>query len=284
MKLSFMTLGCPDWDLETICLNGRAYGFDGVDFRGYLNTLDITQLPEFTSGIADTRRRLNAAGLQVSGISSSIAVCDGGKFSANLEEAKRTIGLAKSLGCDVVRVFGGGDANLVSRAELVEVGIECVGRILDLDGAEDIHWLLETHDIWVKSKDCRLMLDAIPDEEFGILWDMGHTCRIGGEAPQDFWESVLGRVGYAHVKDAVYAPDHPLAMADGWRYVLPGSGQLPLGDCLDVLDRSGYTGWLLFEHEKRWHPNLPDPEIAFPAFMRWANTVMEGRGYGTIHT
>jgi hypothetical protein len=49
MKISFMTLGCPAWDLDTICRNGQAYRFDGVDFRGYLDSIDITTRPEFTS-------------------------------------------------------------------------------------------------------------------------------------------------------------------------------------------------------------------------------------------
>ena len=48
MKLSFMTLGCPNWDLDTICRRGKEYGYDGVDFRGYLDTLDITLHPLFT--------------------------------------------------------------------------------------------------------------------------------------------------------------------------------------------------------------------------------------------
>ena len=34
MKISFTTLGCPDWDLDTICRRGREYGYEGVDFRG----------------------------------------------------------------------------------------------------------------------------------------------------------------------------------------------------------------------------------------------------------
>ena len=37
MKIAFMTLGCPNWDLDTIITRGREYGFDGVDFRGYLD-------------------------------------------------------------------------------------------------------------------------------------------------------------------------------------------------------------------------------------------------------
>ena len=56
MKISFMTLGCPNWDLDTICRRGREYGFDGVDFRGYLDEIDITKLPLFTTQAAETRK------------------------------------------------------------------------------------------------------------------------------------------------------------------------------------------------------------------------------------
>ena len=55
MKIAFMTLGCPNWDLDTICQKGREYGFDGVDFRGYLDEIDITKLPLFTTQAAETR-------------------------------------------------------------------------------------------------------------------------------------------------------------------------------------------------------------------------------------
>ncbi len=57
MKISFTTLGCPDWDLETICQKGSEYGFDGVDFRGLKETLDITTHPEFTTGAAQTKNK-----------------------------------------------------------------------------------------------------------------------------------------------------------------------------------------------------------------------------------
>ena len=270
MKLSFMTLGCPNWDLKTICTRGREYGFDGVDFRGYLDTLDITLLPEFTTHAAATLRQLNEAGLEVSAISSSIQVCVEEKLESNLEEAQRTIAVAHDLQCSNVRLFGGGDVSKHSREELAHIGSNCLERILRLDGAKDLHWLFETHDAWVKARDCRLLLESIANPAFGALWDMGHTYRIGGEQPGDTLAALKGRVGYTHIKDAVYDPTHPQAMEDGWRYVLPGTGQLPLVESITLLKQEGYTGWLQFEHEKRWHPNLPEPEIAFPAFVAWA--------------
>jgi hypothetical protein len=42
MELNFTTLGCPEWDLHAICAKGRDYGYDGVDFRGLQETMDIT--------------------------------------------------------------------------------------------------------------------------------------------------------------------------------------------------------------------------------------------------
>ena len=269
MKISFTSLGCPEWDLDTVITKGSAYGYDGVDFRGIQNEIDITKLPAFTSGVAETRRKLKQAGLGVSGISSSITVCVAEKREANVEEAKRTIAVAHDLGCTNVRVFGGGDLARHTREELAKIGRAGVESLLALDGASSLRWLFETHDNWIKSTDCRLLLDHISNPAFGALWDIGHTPRVGGETPQETWAAIGPRVGYTHVKDASYDAKHPLAMQDGWRYVPPGTGQLPLAEAIALLKKNGYTGWLMFEHEKRWHPELPEPDVVFPVFVKW---------------
>lgn len=282
MKLSFMTLGCPNWDLDTICARGREYGFDGVDFRGYLDTVDITTLPLFSTHVNQTRRQLNDAGLEVSAVSSSIRVCIPGARQANLDEARRTIVTARGLGAGIVRIFGAGDLSAHSRAELAKIGCETIEEILALDGARDILWVFETHDLWIKAQDCKLLLDSIPNPRFGALWDMGHTYRVGGETPEATFAAIGPRVGYVHVKDATFDPSHPQAMKEmfeggetiGWRYVLPGTGQLPLAQSIGLLKSAGYDGWLLCEHEKRWHPELVEPEVIFPAFIAWARSLI----------
>lgn len=273
MKLSFTTLGCPDWDLDTICSKGRQCGFDGVDFRGIRDQLDITLMPEFTSGVAQSRARLRDAGLEVCGISFSIRLCVAEKLTENVEEARRTIALAGELGCGQVRVFGSGDAALGKEA-LADQGRRCMEAILALEGARGLRWLFETHDEWIRAQDCRLLLERIPDPAFGILWDMGHTARVGGESPRQTWEAVGPRVGYTHVKDAIHDPAHPQAMKDGWRYVTPGTGQLPLAEAIALLQSEGYRGWMMFEHEKRWHRELEEPEVIFPLFVAWAKRLI----------
>ncbi len=269
MKISFATLGCPNWNLDTICDRAVEYGYHGVDFRGYLDDLDITLLPEFTTGAAATLNKFKSSGLRVSGISSSITLCVPERLDSNLEEARRTIEVAHNLETSNVRVFGGGDLTTHTRTDLAKIAQECMSAILELDGGADLNWLFETHDHWIHSEDCKLLLESIPSPAFGALWDMGHTPRVAAETPEETYAAIGRWIGYTHIKDAVYEPDHPQAMQDGWRYVFPGMGSVPLAGAIQVLKENGYDGWLQFEHEKRWHPELPEPELAFPAFASW---------------
>jgi sugar phosphate isomerase/epimerase len=38
--------------------------------------------------------------------------------------------------------------------------------------------------------------------------------------------------------------------------------------CIDALRAAGYAGWLSVEWEKRWHPDLAEPEVALPHFAK----------------
>ena len=272
MKLTLSTLGCPDWPLDTVCERARTYGFEGIDFRGLLDEVDVTRTPEFTNRIGETRETLDDSGLATSALGSSINICNADAVEENVAAAERYVDAARQLDAPYVRVFGGGDADARSRSDLAAVGGETMERILSVSGADEVTWLLETHDNWTSSDDCQLLLEQLPDG-VGILWDVGHTSRVGGETPAETLAAIGHQIEYVHVKDAVYDPSHPDAMDDGWRYVLPGEGDLPLAAALAELEDRGYDGWLMYEHEKRWHPELAAPEVAYPSFVDWFETV-----------
>lgn len=274
MQLSFMTLGCPNWTLDDICRNGPAYGFDAVDFRGLGPDIDITTTPAFTTDIAATKRRLDSAGLAVSGISTSLSICNPEKRDRDLEEARRTVPVALALGAKNIRVFGGGFPDSLSRLDAAAAGAELMHTILAIPGAASLNWLFETHDEWISSKHCKLLIDRVNHPAFGVLWDMGHTFRVMGEPPTETWKNVGPWVRYTHVKDAMFDPAHPKAMSSGWRYMPCGTGQLPLAQSIALLKQAGYQGYLLCEHEKRWHPSLPEPEEMFPAFVKWVRPLI----------
>jgi hypothetical protein len=40
---------------------------------------------------------------------------------------------------------------------------------------------------------------------------------------------------------------------------------------MQLLKNEGYDGYYSFEWEKKWHPYLPEPEVAFPHFIKTFN-------------
>jgi sugar phosphate isomerase/epimerase len=46
--------------------------------------------------------------------------------------------------------------------------------------------------------------------------------------------------------------------------VLLGEGEVPVRDMLALLSDGGYQGWTSVEWEKRWHPEIAEPELALP--------------------
>src|SRR5215472_1374123 len=98
----------------------------------------------------------------------------------------------------------------------------------------------------------------VPSPHVGLVWDMLPTHRMG-ETPEQVWEVIGPRIFNVHVKDARRVPD-----GDGRQLVLLGEGEVPAREAISVLRRGGYEGWLVVEWEKRWHPELEDPDVALP--------------------
>jgi hypothetical protein len=53
---------------------------------------------------------------------------------------------------------------------------------------------------------------------------------------------------------------------------LIGTGEVPVKEQVAVLARGGYQGFYGFEWEKKWHPEIEEPEVAFP---HYAKTMVE---------
>ena len=51
-------------------------------------------------------------------------------------------------------------------------------------------------------------------------------------------------------------------------YVLTGTGEIPVQETVRVLATHGYKGYYCFEWEKRWHPDIDEPEVAFPHYAK----------------
>ena len=139
-----------------------------------------------------------------------------------------------------------------------------------------VELLLETHDGFSASGPCRDLLARLR-EPIGIIWDSHHTWRLGGESPRESWSQLSKWIRHVHVKDSIAKPSarHPFT------YVLPGDGETPLGEIVEVLREHHFTGMVSLEWERLWHPYLPPLREALtrlqaqPWFLASAKSVNE---------
>ncbi len=264
MKYATSTLGCLDWDLPMILDRLPAYGFQAVDFRGLRGTFNMWELPEFNTDAPASARRLADVGLAVSCFSASARLVWHGEAEREraLDEIRRLVALCAIFGAAQIRVFGGDLAGR-SRDDGLARGRELLAQMLEITAGTSVQLAVETHDAWTHSADILALIEGTAPDRVGLCWDVKHPYWAGQETPAFTWSQIGARVINTHWKDA--RRDHVTGRD---RLCLCGEGLLPLADCLDLLTAAGYSGYYTLEWERRWHPYLPDAEIAFPAFVR----------------
>lgn len=264
MKYTTSTLGCPDWDLPTLIACLSRSGYHAVDFRGLRGTFNLWELPEFSSDVATTVTRLRDAGLAVSCFSASARLVwqSTGERDRALDEIRRLVELCQRFGAGQIRVFGG-DLGGLSRSDGLARGRATLARMAEIVRGTGVTLVVETHDAWTHSADMLALIADADPQEVGICWDVKHPYWTGQETPAYTWSQLGSRIINTHWKDT--QRDHTTGKD---RLCLTGEGLLPLADCLDLLLAGGYAGYYTLEWEKKWHPYLPDAEIAFPAFVR----------------
>jgi sugar phosphate isomerase/epimerase len=104
-----------------------------------------------------------------------------------------------------------------------------------------------------------------------LLWDAHHTFVSGKEQPEETVRQVGRYIRHTHLKDSV-------PVGTDRRYVLTGTGEVPVRRQIEALMRFGYKGVYSFEWEKRWHPEIPEPEVAIAQFATVAGEYLRAAG------
>jgi len=86
-----------------------------------------------------------------------------------------------------------------------------------------------------------------------------------GESAEEVIALLGKRIVHVHVKDARRVGPN----GSDWQLVLLGEGEVPVRQQLEALQRAGYAGYVSIEMEKKWHPELPEPEVALPSGIAW---------------
>jgi len=272
MKLAFTTLGCPAWDLDTIIHQAVRMGFDGVDFRGLGSELVVYRLPEFSSRLLETAGRFRDSGLNVPCFSSSARAFNATPEmrQASLDEVRGYAPLCEAFGSRYIRVFGGSIGD-TQPTQAIESAAADLKAMYDIACEHGVRLVVETHDDWIDSELLRRLFGELEGDLAAILWDVHHPYRMNGEPPALTWLNLGRFVEYTHWKDSKLDPSRK----EGYQLTHFGQGDLPLEEIISLLKNGGYQGYLTLEWEKRWHPELAEPEEAFPVFIEKMRALLE---------
>ena len=263
MKLAFSTLGCPDWDIPRIAETALRLGYQGVELRAVGGSLDLLERPEFTSTqIRRTLSQFADRNIEVCCVDTSCAFHsrDQRERSTQIDLAVAHAELAAELRAPLIRVFPdkiqAGNTREETRDYIVESLIKVAQRLPDV-----VDVALETHGDFAKTETAREVVALVGHPQVRLIWDVANSVAAGDSIKQAS-QTVQPFLSHIHLRDA-----KPVAESEHWLPVLAGKGKVSFVEALEAIAKLNYNGYVSFEWEKYWHPEIEDPEIALPNFI-----------------
>lgn len=257
MHLTFSTLSCPAWTLDQILRVAAENGYAGVEIRGLQEHVDLRQSPAFqASHRAQVRRQFSDAGIAIQGLGASARFADSRHCENSLLEARDYVEMAADLGCPMVRVFGGSPGP-EDKDDGVERVAEALAELAPFAEAHQVTIVLETHDDFLAGAQVAAVLSRVNHPAVGVIWDVCNVF-VTGEGVETTYPYLKPFLKHVHVKDAI-----------GEKPCLLGEGDIPIREVIKMLradEESLPPLALSVEWEKRWMPNIAEPEIVLPQY------------------
>ena len=262
MKLSFTTLGCPDWSFEKILSEAQRMGFSGIEIRGLEGEMLADHIVYLKPGKQqETLRRLQQCQLDLTGFGTSISFHDPAKMDAMIEEGKVAIDVCERMNIPAIRVFGDKIPDPASEQQIISQVVSGIKILCDYAEGTSVQVWLEVHGNFNTLERIQAVVQLVPSERFGILWDIEHSDKIYGDDFMAFYQPLKLAIRHVHIKDHVRE-------GGAFRLCRLGEGDIPIKKIVEQMLSDGYDGYFSLEWEKKWHPELPEADIAFPDFIR----------------
>jgi len=247
MSWGFSSLGAPDLSLEELSELARQFGMDFLELRAVRGTI---ALPDY---FHKHPHELEIAPGEIRVLSTDLRLIE--SADEDIIAFMRYVKLAETWKTPYLRVFGGGkwgdEISLNAFGHAAKTVKRCRQLMQEMGSSAEM--ILETHSGFSSTQTCR-RLNNLLEQPLSILWDSHHTWKLARESLEESWQTIGEWVRHVHYKDSLSAP---VGESD-YRYVLPGFGEFPTHELLQLLARDAYHGGVSLEWEKLWHPNLRD--------------------------
>ena len=272
IKLAASTLGCPDWSFEQVMDNYEKYGIEGVEIRGIDGEMEADRIARFfPENLEKTLADMKAHGLRFISFGTSVCLHSKENRAELLAYMVRTVDVCARVGIPAIRVFGdrlpeedGAERDLI----LARI-IGNLSAICEYARMKGVMINLEVHGTVNSIRALRPVLEGVKHiPNFGIIWDVEHSDKTTGDDFLPFYELIRPYLSHVHFKDYFRAKD-----GEPFRLTEIGEGEIPLAAIVKTLTDGGYDGYISLEWEKKWHPELSEPEVAFPRFVDYMKQI-----------
>jgi len=269
MKLSFSTLGCPDFEWSDIYAMAKDFGFGGIEVRGLRNEMFSIHAKPFTDKYIDqTVQTLKRMHLEVPCLSTGCVLKDAETWPETKAEIIEYIHLASRLGAKYIRLLGDRNADVEGPVDDDQV-LFALMEVLPFAEEKGVTLLVETNGVYADTARLHELLIRTKSDSVGALWDMHHPYRFMNEKPETTVQNLGMYIKHVHIKDSVMEGDKV-------RYRMMGEGDLPVAQMVRALDSINYEGYISLEWLRAYAPDLESAGIVFPHFANYMEQFLPG--------
>jgi len=273
MKLAFSTLGCPEWDLVTITGAARKFGYEGIELRALEGSLDLLSRPEFApSQMARTKASFKDEGVEICCVDTSCTF-----HSPDVSERANQVGialahaeLAAKLGAPLIRVFPDRIQPGAQREQTRDWIAESLHAVAERM-PDEVDVALETHGDFANAEAAAEIVNLADHPKVKLIWDVANSFAAG-DTIERAGRVVRSYLAHIHLRDA-----KPVTGLEHWLPVLAGHGRVSFAETLNTIRELNYDGYVSFEWEKYWRPEIEEPEVALPDFINAIRGLIEER-------
>jgi len=257
MKFGIFTVSIPEYEPEKALEVAAEIGYDGLEWRIVKDDGERSK-PSFWSGNRSsmTAEELiaKAPALKAKASSLGVEMPSLGTYidCHNLEAVEISMKAASALGAKSLRIGTGGyKADGGSHASQMARAREQYVKVAELAAKHSVRAVVETHHGLITPTVALTMqvLNGLPPERVGIMWDPGNQALEGRENYKMALDIAGPYLAEVHVKNCFYEPTFIAGSTMQWR---PRWCQVQLGvvnwpEIMGELKRIGYDGWVIFE-------------------------------------
>jgi len=259
MKLCGHTMGMPGKDIYESISFCAELGLEGIEVRcaenGQMHLEALTP-----DDVARIRDHAEAQGVAVACLTPYYRdFMSDEAAAATLDGYRLACGIARELGCGLVRAISGvWPQQGCERQEVFERSVAGYREAAIIAEDHGIVLAAETHggQLTFSAAETLEFVEAVDHPALGVLWDPYWVHVRGEETLRETIDLLAAWIVHVHAKDVRFD-------ADGTRHtVMLGEGELDWCAIVAELAAIGYDGYISDEYEKFWHPEeLPEPEV-----------------------